>query len=213
MQFTMPRFDRASVLVLGDIMLDRYWTGGTSRVSPEAPVPVVKVEQITDKPGGAGNVALNIAALGAGATDAREDRKRLGGELTGPDVIAVAQGETGEEQGRDALELRQGDGGNGTADGQDQCHHRNAEADRLGGQHGEDLPKAPSELGIRPPTRLERVSRAGYTSKLCYKRIWRREVKVRSSVKPICEHCKVIRRKGVVRIICSRNPKHKQRQG
>ena len=38
-------------------------------------------------------------------------------------------------------------------------------------------------------------------------------VKVRSSVKPICEHCKVILRKGVVRIICSRNPKHKQRQG
>jgi len=38
-------------------------------------------------------------------------------------------------------------------------------------------------------------------------------VKVRSSVKPICEHCKVIKRQGVVRIICSRNPKHKQRQG
>jgi len=39
------------------------------------------------------------------------------------------------------------------------------------------------------------------------------KVKVRSSVKPICEHCKVIKRQGVVRIICSRNPKHKQRQG
>ena len=38
-------------------------------------------------------------------------------------------------------------------------------------------------------------------------------LKVRSSVKPICEHCKVVRRKGVTRIICSRNPKHKQRQG
>jgi large subunit ribosomal protein L36 len=38
-------------------------------------------------------------------------------------------------------------------------------------------------------------------------------VKVRSSVKPICEHCKVIRRRGVVRVICRRNPKHKQRQG
>jgi len=38
-------------------------------------------------------------------------------------------------------------------------------------------------------------------------------VKVRSSVKPICEHCKVIRRRGVVRVICKRNPKHKQRQG
>jgi large subunit ribosomal protein L36 len=38
-------------------------------------------------------------------------------------------------------------------------------------------------------------------------------VKVRSSVKPICEHCKVVKRYGVIRIICKRNPKHKQRQG
>lgn len=68
MKLTMPQFNRASVLVLGDIMLDRYWQGGTSRISPEAPVPVVKVEQIKDRPGGAGNVALNIAALGAAAT-------------------------------------------------------------------------------------------------------------------------------------------------
>ena len=67
MKLEMPRFDQARVLVLGDIMLDRYWEGATSRISPEAPVPVVRVEQITDRPGGAGNVALNIAALGAGA--------------------------------------------------------------------------------------------------------------------------------------------------
>lgn len=67
MKLDMPRFDQAQVLVLGDIMLDRYWEGGTSRISPEAPVPVVKVEQINDRPGGAGNVALNVAALGAGA--------------------------------------------------------------------------------------------------------------------------------------------------
>jgi large subunit ribosomal protein L36 len=40
-----------------------------------------------------------------------------------------------------------------------------------------------------------------------------KDVKVRSSVKPICEHCKVIKRQGVTRIICKRNPKHKQRQG
>jgi len=38
-------------------------------------------------------------------------------------------------------------------------------------------------------------------------------VKVRSSIKPICEHCKVVRRQGVLRIICKRTPKHKQRQG
>jgi D-beta-D-heptose 7-phosphate kinase / D-beta-D-heptose 1-phosphate adenosyltransferase len=65
MKLDMPRFGQARVLVLGDIMLDRYWEGGATRISPEAPVPVVKVEQITDRPGGAGNVALNIAALGA----------------------------------------------------------------------------------------------------------------------------------------------------
>jgi len=58
----------AQILVVGDLMLDRYWQGPTSRISPEAPVPVVKVEQLEDRVGGAGNVALNIAALGAGAS-------------------------------------------------------------------------------------------------------------------------------------------------
>lgn len=67
MKLSMPRYDQATVLVVGDVMLDRYWHGGTSRISPEAPVPVVKVEQIEDRPGGAANVALNIAALGAPA--------------------------------------------------------------------------------------------------------------------------------------------------
>ena len=68
MQLNMPHFDRAQLLVVGDIMLDRYWYGPTSRISPEAPVPVVKVAQIEDRAGGAGNVALNIAALGAGVS-------------------------------------------------------------------------------------------------------------------------------------------------
>lgn len=68
MQLTMPRFDQSQVLVIGDVMLDRYWLGGTSRISPEAPVPVVKVNSVDDRPGGAGNVALNIAALGSGAS-------------------------------------------------------------------------------------------------------------------------------------------------
>ena len=67
MKLSMPRFDSAPVLVVGDVMLDRYWHGPTNRISPEAPVPVVKVDQIEDRPGGAGNVALNIAALGAPA--------------------------------------------------------------------------------------------------------------------------------------------------
>ena len=65
MKLETPRFDSARILVLGDVMLDRYWHGATSRISPEAPVPVVKVEDIEDSPGGAANVALNIAALGA----------------------------------------------------------------------------------------------------------------------------------------------------
>jgi len=68
MLLSMPRFDQSQVLVIGDVMLDRYWHGGTSRISPEAPVPVVKVGGVEDRPGGAGNVALNIAALGAGAS-------------------------------------------------------------------------------------------------------------------------------------------------
>ncbi|MDH3355690.1 MAG: bifunctional D-glycero-beta-D-manno-heptose-7-phosphate kinase/D-glycero-beta-D-manno-heptose 1-phosphate adenylyltransferase HldE [Chromatiales bacterium] len=58
----------AQILVVGDLMLDRYWSGNTSRISPEAPVPVVHVNDIDERAGGAGNVALNIAALGAKAS-------------------------------------------------------------------------------------------------------------------------------------------------
>jgi D-beta-D-heptose 7-phosphate kinase/D-beta-D-heptose 1-phosphate adenosyltransferase len=65
---TLPDFSTASVLVIGDIMLDRYWFGDTSRISPEAPVPIVKIDGSDNRPGGAGNVALNIAALGARTT-------------------------------------------------------------------------------------------------------------------------------------------------
>lgn len=68
MQLTMPNFESARVLVVGDIMLDRYWHGASSRISPEAPVPVVNVNDTEDRPGGAGNVALNIASLGAQVT-------------------------------------------------------------------------------------------------------------------------------------------------
>jgi len=64
MKITLPEYDKAQVLVVGDVMLDRYWHGPTVRISPEAPVPVVKVEQIEERPGGAANVALNVAALG-----------------------------------------------------------------------------------------------------------------------------------------------------
>ena len=61
----MPSFQEARILVVGDVMLDRYWHGSASRISPEAPVPVVRVANQEDRPGGAGNVALNISALGS----------------------------------------------------------------------------------------------------------------------------------------------------
>lgn len=65
MKLDIPRFDATRILVVGDVMLDTYWHGDTTRISPEAPVPVVKINNIEDSPGGAANVALNIAALGA----------------------------------------------------------------------------------------------------------------------------------------------------
>ncbi len=68
MKVQLPKWNQApAVLVVGDVMLDRYWYGGTSRISPEAPVPVVHVNKEEERVGGAGNVALNIAALGGQA--------------------------------------------------------------------------------------------------------------------------------------------------
>ena len=61
-------FQDKHILVVGDVMLDRYWHGGTSRISPEAPVQVVKVSQNEDRPGGAANVALGLAQLGMTVT-------------------------------------------------------------------------------------------------------------------------------------------------
>jgi rfaE bifunctional protein kinase chain/domain len=60
-----PDTSRSRMLVVGDVMLDRYWFGDVSRISPEAPVPVVLVKSEEDRPGGAANVARNCAALGA----------------------------------------------------------------------------------------------------------------------------------------------------
>ncbi|MDG0997261.1 MAG: bifunctional D-glycero-beta-D-manno-heptose-7-phosphate kinase/D-glycero-beta-D-manno-heptose 1-phosphate adenylyltransferase HldE [Gammaproteobacteria bacterium] len=68
MKLEMPALQDARVLVVGDVMLDRYYHGETSRISPEAPVAVVNVQGQEDRPGGASNVALNLAALGAAAT-------------------------------------------------------------------------------------------------------------------------------------------------
>jgi D-beta-D-heptose 7-phosphate kinase/D-beta-D-heptose 1-phosphate adenosyltransferase len=81
----LPDFAAARVLVVGDVMLDRYWHGDTSRISPEAPVPVVLVGEAEERPGGAGNVALNVAALGG---------------------ASVVVGLTGADEAADALERR-----------------------------------------------------------------------------------------------------------
>ncbi len=63
----LPDFSGIRILVVGDVMLDRYWHGATNRISPEAPVPVVRVDEEEGRPGGAGNVALNISTLGGRA--------------------------------------------------------------------------------------------------------------------------------------------------
>jgi len=81
MKMAIPCFFRGRVLVVGDVMLDRYWHGVTSRISPEAPVPVVHVGKSEERPGGAANVALNTAVLGS--------RTRLLG-VTGDDEAAVS---------------------------------------------------------------------------------------------------------------------------
>lgn len=65
MLISLPDFSKVNVLVAGDLMLDRYWNGSTQRISPEAPVPIVLVDGFEERPGGAGNVARSITALGA----------------------------------------------------------------------------------------------------------------------------------------------------
>lgn len=67
MNIRIPDFSNIRVLVAGDVMFDRYWYGATGRISPEAPVPVVRIDKEEGRPGGAGNVAANIASVGARA--------------------------------------------------------------------------------------------------------------------------------------------------
>ena len=62
------QFAKTKLLVVGDVMLDRYWFGDSVRISPEAPVPVVQVSKVDERLGGAANVARNVAALGANTT-------------------------------------------------------------------------------------------------------------------------------------------------
>lgn len=68
MPFPVQAVSRVKILVVGDVMLDRYWFGEVERISPEAPVPVVRVAKREDRLGGAANVARNIVALGAQAS-------------------------------------------------------------------------------------------------------------------------------------------------
>ncbi|WP_395406656.1 D-glycero-beta-D-manno-heptose-7-phosphate kinase [Pseudoduganella sp. UC29_106] len=65
--YPAPALDKVRILVVGDVMLDRYWFGDVSRISPEAPVPVVRIQKREARLGGAANVARNAAALGAHA--------------------------------------------------------------------------------------------------------------------------------------------------
>ena len=91
----LPSFKAARVLVVGDVMLDRYWFGDVHRISPEAPVPVLKVSRVEERPGGAANVARNIASLGAhgtllsvvGADEAGDCLQRLLTEQGGVDAL------------------------------------------------------------------------------------------------------------------------------
>jgi rfaE bifunctional protein kinase chain/domain len=65
---SLETLGRTRVLIVGDVMLDRYWFGAVDRISPEAPVPVVRITQVEDRLGGAANVARNVRSLGAQAT-------------------------------------------------------------------------------------------------------------------------------------------------
>ena len=64
----LKNLSKAYVLIVGDIMLDQYWLGDSARISPEAPVPVVNINYMESRLGGAANVAMNVSSLGANAT-------------------------------------------------------------------------------------------------------------------------------------------------
>jgi D-beta-D-heptose 7-phosphate kinase/D-beta-D-heptose 1-phosphate adenosyltransferase len=95
MSLTVPDFSDLNVLVVGDLMLDRYWFGPTSRISPEAPVPVVNITGGQSRAGGAANVAVNLAALGlrtvvTGLTGDDANGRTLAHILSEKDIIVKA---------------------------------------------------------------------------------------------------------------------------
>ena len=94
MKQSFPLFHTAQVLVIGDVMLDSFYYGKANRISPEAPVPVVNVDRIDELPGGAANVAMNIASLGAtsqiaGITGQDEGAKTLQQRLNSVGVACL----------------------------------------------------------------------------------------------------------------------------
>jgi len=84
----------ARVVVAGDLMLDRYWSGSTGRISPEAPVPVVRVDEMQERAGGAANVVLNVTALGGQALIAGV----IGSDEAGDALEHLLRKETGVER-------------------------------------------------------------------------------------------------------------------
>lgn len=87
------RLSRASVLVVGDVMMDRYVYGQVARISPEAPVPILAVEREVAMPGGAGNVVRNLTALGAAVAFVSV----VGDDLPGSDLTGLIGGQPGVE--------------------------------------------------------------------------------------------------------------------
>jgi D-beta-D-heptose 7-phosphate kinase/D-beta-D-heptose 1-phosphate adenosyltransferase len=88
-------FNRRNILVVGDLMLDRYLWGDVERISPEAPVPVVRVNSRSESAGGAGNVAFNLVGLGArvtlvGVRGADEAGRRLGALMHRPSILDLS---------------------------------------------------------------------------------------------------------------------------
>src|SRR4051794_34347673 len=87
------RLARTSVMVIGDLMLDRYVYGTVERISPEAPVPILRVERETAMPGGAGNVVRNLTALGAAVAFVSV----VGDDQAGSDLTGLIGGQPGVE--------------------------------------------------------------------------------------------------------------------
>jgi len=87
-------FSNARIVVIGDVMLDRYWWGSVTRISPEAPVPVIRLDRTTVSPGGAANVAVNISSLGTqailiGCVGLDEEAEQLRSAIEGKGVSAA----------------------------------------------------------------------------------------------------------------------------